>query len=55
MMSFFGGIAGLSSGFIRKAVGYHLLSASAAIAAGALLVWAFYAFRRMQLQPSVAG
>jgi MFS family permease len=55
MMSFCGGLAGLSSGFIRKAVGYHLLSASAALAAGALLIWAFYAFRRMQLQSSVAG
>jgi len=55
MMSFCGGMAGLSSGFIRKAVGYHLLSASASLAAGALLVWAFYAFRRMLMQPSVAG
>jgi MFS family permease len=55
MMSFCGGMAGLSSGFIRKAVGYHLLSASASLAAGALLVWAFYAFRRMQMQMSVAG
>jgi MFS family permease len=55
MMSFCGGLAGLSSGFIRKAFGYHFLSASAALAAGVLLVWAFYAFRRMQLQSSVAG
>jgi len=55
MMSFCGGLAGLSSGFIRKAFGYHLLSASAALAAGVLLVWALYAFRRMQLQSSVAG
>jgi predicted MFS family arabinose efflux permease len=55
MMSFCGGLAGLSSGFIRKAFGYHLLSASAALAAGVLLVWAYYAFRRMQLQSSVAG
>ena len=52
MMSFCGGMAGLSSGFIRKAIGYHLLSASASMAAGVLLVWAFYAFRRMQLQKS---
>jgi hypothetical protein len=55
MMSFCGGLAGLSSGFIRKAFGYHLLSASAALAAGALLVWAYYAFRRKQLQSTVAG
>ena len=52
MMSFCGGMAGLSSGIIRKAIGYHLLSATASMAAGVLLVWAFYAFRRMQLQKS---
>lgn len=30
-MSFFGGLAGFSSGFIRQAVGYHLLSTAALI------------------------
>ena len=32
-MSFFGGMAGFSSGFIRKAVGFHLLSTFALILA----------------------
>ena len=32
-MSFFGGIAGFSSGFIRKAVGYHVLSTFALVLA----------------------
>ncbi|MEY3806556.1 MAG: hypothetical protein RIR69_1368 [Actinomycetota bacterium] len=50
MMSFCGGMAGLSSGFIRKAVGYHMLSNAATIAGGLLLVGAFYAWRRWQLQ-----
>ena len=48
MMSFLGGMAGLSSGFIRRAIGYHLLSTSAMVAAGLLLVGAFWALRRWQ-------
>lgn len=55
MMSFCGGLAGLSSGFIRKAVGFHLLSASASIAAGILLLWAFSSFRRVQSHSVVTG
>ena len=35
-MSFFGGLAGFSSGFIRKAVGYHVLSTFALVLALAL-------------------
>jgi MFS family permease len=54
MMSFCGGMAGLSSGFIRKAVGYHMLSTAATAAGVALLVWAFYALRREQLDTAVA-
>lgn len=50
MMSFLGGMAGLSSGFIRRAVGYHVLSGSAMVAAGLLLVGAFWALRRWQPQ-----
>lgn len=46
MMSFCGGMAGFSSGFIRKAVGYHLLATGATIAGGLLLV-AVYAVRRL--------
>ncbi len=53
MMSFCGGLAGLSSGFIRKAYGFHILSASATVAAGLLLVAAFYSLRRWS--PPVAA
>lgn len=53
MMSFCGGLAGLSSGFIRKAYGFHMLSASATVAAGLLLVAAFYSLRRWH--PAVAA
>lgn len=53
MMSFFGGVAGLSSGFIRKAVGFHMLSNVATISSGLLLVGAFYAWRRWQYQAVV--
>jgi MFS family permease len=42
MMSFCGGMAGLSSGFIRRAVGYHLLSVFALLLCGALLAFAVY-------------
>lgn len=42
MMSFCGGMAGLSSGFIRRAVGYHLLSVFALLLCGALLTYAVY-------------
>lgn len=35
-MSFFGGLAGFSSGFIRKAVGYHALSTAALVLAALL-------------------
>ena len=37
-MSFCGGLAGFSSGFIRKAVGYHVLSSFGMLLAGVLLV-----------------
>lgn len=41
MMSFLGGLAGFSSGFVRKAVGYHVLATGATVAGGLLLVAAF--------------
>lgn len=40
LMSFCGGIAGFSSGFVRRAVGFHVLSLAALVLAGALLVFA---------------
>ena len=45
-MSFCGGMAGFASGFVRRAVGYHLLAAGATLAAGLLLVLAYTASRR---------
>jgi hypothetical protein len=38
-MSFCGGLAGFSSGFIRRAFGFHLLSTAALLAAGVLVVY----------------
>jgi MFS family permease len=39
LMSFCGGLAGFSSGFIRRAFGFHLLSTAALLAAGVLVVY----------------
>lgn len=39
LMSFCGGLAGFSSGFIRRAVGFHLLSTVALVASGVLVVY----------------
>lgn len=45
LMSFCGGMAGFASGFIRRAVGYHVLASAAMLAAGLLLVAAYSAQR----------
>jgi MFS family permease len=45
-MSFCGGLAGFASGFIRRAVGFHILATSATVAAGLLLVAAASAHLR---------
>ncbi len=42
MMSFCGGIAGLAAGFIRKAIGFHMLANLGDIAAGLMIVAALY-------------
>ncbi|MGE0878852.1 MAG: MFS transporter [Acidimicrobiia bacterium] len=55
MMSFCGGMAGFASGFIRKAIGYHLLATVAMIAAGALLVAAYSAYKRSPHVPGSFG
>lgn len=52
-MSFCGGLAGFSSGFVRRAVGFHVLAATATVAAGLLLVAAVGA-RRTRLAPVLA-
>ncbi|MEZ5409309.1 MAG: MFS transporter [Acidimicrobiales bacterium] len=52
MMSLCGGLAGFTSGFIRRAVGYHLLATLAMVAAGGLLVAAFAARRREEPAPA---
>ena len=52
-MSLCGAVAGLSSGFVRRAVGYHVLADLAAIAAGVLLVAAYVANRRTPVTPAL--
>jgi MFS family permease len=52
-MSLCGAIAGFSSGFVRRAIGYHALADLAAVAAGALLVAAYMAARRGGLRRAV--
>lgn len=55
LMSFFGGMAGLSSGFIRRAVGFHMLSAFAMAAAGCLMVGTWFFVQRQHHAPTVAA
>jgi len=50
MMSLCGGIAGFSSGFIRKAIGYHMLSSFATLLAGVLIAVAYSSYRFEKLQ-----
>lgn len=50
MMSLCGGIAGFSSGFIRKAIGYHMLSSIAMLLAGLLIAVAYSSYRVEKLQ-----
>ena len=50
MMSLCGGIAGFSSGFIRKAIGFHMLSSIAMLLAGALIAVAYSSYRVEKLQ-----
>ncbi len=45
LMSLCGGVAGFGSGFVRRAVGFHMLATLATVAAGALLVTALKAWR----------
>ena len=50
MMSLCGGIAGFSSGFIRKAIGFHMLSSIAMLLAGLLIAVAYSSYRVEKLQ-----
>lgn len=50
MMSLCGGVAGFSSGFIRKAIGYHMLSSIAMLLAGVLIAVAYSNYRVEKLQ-----
>jgi MFS family permease len=52
LMSFCGGLAGFASGFVRRAIGYHLLATAASLAAGALLVMAYAARQRCPADPA---
>lgn len=49
LMSFAGGVAGFGGGFVRRAVGYHMLANLATLAAGVLLVVAYTAWRAERL------
>jgi MFS family permease len=58
LMSLCGGIAGFSSGFIRRAFGFHMLANLATLAAGVLLVVAYAAHqqsRRRRPAPATAA
>jgi MFS family permease len=55
MMSFCGGMAGLSSGFIRRAVGYHLLAVFALLLCGLLLAFAVYVRTAENTKETVAA
>lgn len=58
LMSLCGGAAGFSSGFIKAAWGFHWLANGATVAAGALLIAAFLAWRlavSSGARPVVAG
>ena len=50
MMSLCGGVAGFSSGFIRKAIGFHMLSSIAMLLAGVLIAVAYSSYRVEKLQ-----
>jgi MFS family permease len=52
MMSFFGGMAGFSSGFIRKAIGFHWLSNLGTVLAAVLLVSVIVRFGRTSVPNS---
>ena len=54
MMSLCGGLAGFSSGFVKRALGYHMLSNLGSVAALALLVVAVRAIRSDTATPMAA-
>lgn len=53
-MSFCGGVAAFSSGFIKAAWGYHLLADAATVVSGLLLVLAYTQFLRSRRRPVLA-
>jgi MFS family permease len=55
LMSFCGGLAGFSSGFIRRAIGFHLLSVAALVLAGCLLVYSMYGAAGSRTSPWVSA
>ena len=54
LMSLFGGLAGFGSGFVRRAIGYHMLANVATLAAATLPVLAFVAHRSRTRPPVTA-
>ena len=51
VMSFCGGAAGLTAGFVRKAVGYHMLANLGDVAAALMLLAAFAYLRSSAIRP----
>ncbi|MFM7253378.1 MAG: hypothetical protein ACKO27_09990, partial [Ilumatobacteraceae bacterium] len=54
-MSFCGGLAAFSSGFIKQAWGYHLLADASTVAAGLLLVLAYVHLLRSRPATAIAA
>jgi hypothetical protein len=52
-MSFCGGLDGFSSGFVRKAFGFHMLANGASLAAAVLLAAAITARRTWLTEPAL--
>lgn len=53
LMSFCGGLAGFASGFVRRAIGFHLLAAGSLVLASVLLVYVLVGSGHAR--PTVAG
>jgi MFS family permease len=51
LMSFCGGMAGFASGFVRRAVGFHMLANAATVAGVVLLFLAYSSWRRFRPEP----
>lgn len=55
LMSLCGGVAGFASGFVRRAIGFHLLATAAVVATGLLVVAAYTTKRNLEADSSGAS